>query len=348
MLFANRKPGRASNRSPEPLEQLILDTRRELREQSALGEFGPDAIGLALAEKISDDLVPSRATIHRVLERHGVLDAVRRQRRPPPPKGWYLPDLARREAELDTFDFIEDLRIKGFPKTINVLTATSVHGALVDAWIMEGMSARATLNALLERWRREGLPTYAQFDNGSVFQGAHQFSDNAGRITRFCLALGVIPVFATPYEHGFQNSIEGFNALWQNKVWRRRWVDDPQSLRDSSARYIKAYRAKTATRREAAPKRRAFPKTFKLDLSAPLKGKMIFLRRSGDTGYVYLPGGNPFLPDKHWCGRLVRCELDFTHQRIRFYALRRADPGRQPLLAELPYPRPNKPFKGQP
>ena len=67
-----------------------------------------------------------------------------------------------------------------------------------------------------------------------------------------------------------------------------------------------------------------------------------------DTGYVYLPGGNRFRPDKNWCGRLVRCELDFTRQHIRFYALRRRDPGRHPLLCELPYPRPTKPFKGLP
>jgi len=348
VLFADSKPGRAWNRTPAPLERLILDTRRELREQSVLGEFGPDAIGLALGEEMSDGAVPSRATIHRVLERHGVLDAVRRQRRAPPPKGWYLPGLAQGDVELDTFDFIEDLRIKGFPKAIDVLTATSVHGALADAWVMEGMSARATLTALLERWQREGLPTYAQFDNGSVFQGAHQFADNAGRITRFCLALGVIPVFATPYEHGFQNSVEGFNGLWQRKVWRRQRFEDPQGLQAASARYIKAYRAKTLARQAVAPKRRTFPKNFELDLSAPLKGKMIFLRRSDDTGYVYLPGGNPFRPDKNWCGRLVRCELDFTRQHIRFYALRRRDPGRHPLLCELPYPRPTKPFKGLP
>lgn len=30
-----------------------------------------------------------------------------RQRRPTPPKGWYLPDLADGKAELDSFDFVE-------------------------------------------------------------------------------------------------------------------------------------------------------------------------------------------------------------------------------------------------
>jgi hypothetical protein len=69
------------------------------------------------------------------------------------PKGWYLPDLARRQAELESFDFIEDLRIAGGP-LVDVLTGTSLHGALAEAWAMERPSARATLQALVKRWLR--------------------------------------------------------------------------------------------------------------------------------------------------------------------------------------------------
>jgi len=344
--FTNSKPGRAWNRTPADLEQRILKVRTALREQSVLGEYGPVAIGLALQENDSVQHVPARATIHRVLARHGVLDGAHRQRRPAPPKGWYLPDLADGQVELDSFDFIEDLKIAGGP-LVSVLTGTSMHGALADAWVMERPSARATLEALVERWRRDGLPTYAQFDNDTIFQGAHQFADTVGRISRLCLALQVIPVFAPPREPGFQNAIEGFNGLWQSKVWRRHHCDDIESLEAVSARYIAAYRAKTATRREAAPTRCRFPARFKLNLGAALRGTIIFVRRSNENGNVHLLGKD-FCVDKHWLHRLVRCEADFTHQRIRFYALRRRDPIGQPLLRELPYPRPNKPFQGKP
>ena len=344
--FANRKPGRAWNRMPGKLEQRILSVRSALREKSVLGEYGPDAIRLALQQGRALDPVPARATIHRVLARHGALDGVHRQRRPAPPKGWYLPDLACGQAELDSFDFIEDLKIAGGP-LVDVLTGTSLHGALAEAWVMARPSARATLQALLERWRRDGLPTYAQFDNAMIFQGAHQFADTVGRISRLCLALGVVPVFAPPREPGFQNAIEGFNALWQSKVWRRHQCPDVKALAVVSARYIAAYRAKTAARREGAPKRRRFPKSFKLNLSAPLKGTIIFVRRSDENGSVHLLA-KTFPVDQHWPHRLVRCEVDFTHQRIRFYALRRRDTDHQPLLREVPYPRPTRPFQGRP
>ena len=72
---------------------------------------------------------------------------------------------------------------------------------------------------------------------------------------------------------------------------------------------------------------------------------MIFVRRSTEQGNVNLLNKD-FRIDEHWLHRLVRCAVDFTHQRIRFYALRRRDPTAQPLLCELHYPRPNKPFQG--
>jgi len=317
-----------------------------LREQSVLGEFGLDAIGLALHEDGSGQRVPGRTTIYRVLARHGVFDGAHRQRRPAPPKGWYLPDLAAGQAELDTFDFIEDLKIAGGP-LVSVLTGTSLYGALADAWPMERPGARATLPVLIQRWRREGLPKYAQFDNDTIFQGGHRFAHSIGRISRLCLALQVIPVFAPPREPGFQNAIEGFNSLWQSKVWRRHHFPDVASLAALSERYIAAYRAKTAARREAAPNRRRFPAQFRLNLSATLTGTMIFVRRSNEYGNVHMLN-KAFNVDQHWPHRLVRCEVDFTHQRIRFYALRRRDPTDQPLLRELAYRRPNKPFQGTP
>ena len=346
VVFTDRKPGRAWNRTPPEVEQFILIARSRLRESSVLGEYGPDAIGLALSEEPAIAQVPSRATIHRVLERLGALDGTHRRRRPAPPKGWYLPDLARGQAELDSFDFIEDLKIARGP-LLSVLTGTSLHGALPDAWILERPSAKATLEALTERWQVQGLPTYAQFDNDTIFQGAHQFADAIGRVSRLCLALKVIPVFAPPREPGFQNAIEGFNALWQSKVWQRHHCPDVASLVALSQRYIAAYRAKTAPKRESAPHRHVFPKRFALDLNVPLQGTMIFVRRSDDKGNVHLLG-TAYPVDRRWLHRLVRCEVDFTHHRIRFFALRRRDPDRHPLLRESPYHRPNKPFQGQP
>lgn len=341
--FCDRKPGRAWNRTGVGMERRIIEQRRALRE-GILGEYGAQAIRRALQAE-GAKTSPSLATINRVLARHGLLDAARRIRRPAPPKGWYLPDVVAGRAELDAFDFIEDLKIAEGP-LIQVLTAKSLHGALTDAWVLSQLSAKGSLSCLQARWQRDGLPAYAQFDNDTVFQGAHQFAHTVGRISRLCLALGVIPVFVPPLEHGMQNLIEGFNGLWQAKVWQRHRVASAAELQALSDAYIAAHRARTAEVAVAAPPRPAMPEDFKLNLRAPVRGQMIFIRRTGESGQVHLLGQR-FAVSPNWTHRLVRCEVDFDHHCIRCFALRRRVPAEQPLLVTIKYHRPDKSFKGE-
>jgi transposase len=341
--FANRTPGRAWNRAASRIEQRIVELRRSLREESVLGEYGARAVQAALKAEMAD--APSEATINRVLSRRGLQDAVRRIRRPAPPQGWYLPEVAAGRAELDCFDFIEDLKIADGP-LVDLLTAKSLRGTLSDAWVLKQRSAKRTAPCLRRRWKRDGLPAYAQYDNDTVFQGAHQFADAVGRISRLCLQLGVIPVFVPPLEHGMQNTIESFNGLWQAKVWRRHRVRSVRELQRRSDEYVAARRLRNQALAEAAPRRRPMPKRFKLNLHAPLRGLMIFIRRTDETGHVHLLGQR-FAVSSNWPHRLVRCEVDFDHHCIRCFGLRRRAPTEQPLLTTIPYHRPDKPFKGE-
>ena len=338
--LANRKPGRAWNRTAFDIEQRIAQLRIDLRE-SVLGEYGARAIRAALESEMMG--VPSEASINRVLARLGLQDGVRRIRRPAPPKGWYLPSVVAGQAEVDCFDFITELKIADGP-LIDVLTAKSLHGSLTDAWAMQ-RSTEGTMPLLLARWQRDCLPTYAQFDNDNVFQGAHHHAHVVGRVSRMCLQLGVTPVFVPPLEHGMQNTIESFNALWQAKVWRRHRVADTAELQTRSDQYIAAHRMRTHALSEAAPPRRPMPESFKFKPHAPLRGQIIFIRRTNETGHVYLLGQH-FTVSPNWLHRLVRCEVDFDHDCIRCVALRRRAPTEQPSLNTIPYHLPSKILKG--
>ena len=70
---------------------------------------------------------------------------------------------------------------------------------------------------------------------------------------------------------------------------------------------------------------------------------VIFIRRTSETGTVNLLG-RTFQADPLWPHRLVRCHVDFSAETIRFHALRRREPDRQPLLREAPYVFPRKAF----
>src|SRR5262249_25692509 len=111
-----------SNRSRAPhktrriltsVEDLVLKARRDLA-LGDLGAIGADVIRQALLDQGAAQ-VPSLRTINRILARRGALDGRHRTRRPPPPKGWYLPDVAETSAELDSFDIVEGLVIKDGP-----------------------------------------------------------------------------------------------------------------------------------------------------------------------------------------------------------------------------------------
>jgi hypothetical protein len=318
--------------------------RRSLREESVLGEYGARAIQAALkAERAR--VKPSLATINRVLSRRGPQDAVRRIRRPALPQGWYLPEVAAGRAEVDCFDFVEGLKIADGP-LVDLLTAKSSTGRSPMPGRLSHRSAKHTVLWLRRRWKRDELPDYGQFDNDTVFQGAHQFANAVGRISRLCLQLAVIPVFVPPLEHGMQNTIESFDGLWQAKVWQRYRMRSVCELQRRSDEYIAARRLRTQALAEAAPRRRPVPKCFKLNLNGPLRGLMIFIRRIDETGLIDTLGQR-LAVSPNWSRRLVRREVDFDHHYIRFFDLRRRAPNEQPPLATIAYHRPDKPFQGE-
>jgi hypothetical protein len=329
------------HRTEAAVEDLVLALRRELKDTSDLGEYSARAIHHELVAR-DHPRIPSVRTIGRILARRGALDAGRRLRRPPPPSGWYLPAVARRQADLDSFDTIEGLALEGGVQ-LEVLTVVSLHGGLPGAWPQPLVTAKTAVVALVEHWRTFGLPTYAQFDNDTIFRGTHRWPDALGRVIRTCLQLDVIPVFVPPQESGFQAAIENFNGRWQAKVWARFHHDSLEALQARSQRYLSAYRARAATRIETAPDRRPFPATWRADLQTPLQGVVLFIRRTSETGTVILLG-RTFAVAPLWPHRLVRCELDLSARAIRFYALRRRAPTDQPLLQEVPYVFPSKPF----
>jgi hypothetical protein len=335
---------RPVNRMTIGTEDHVLRLRGELA-KSDLGDSGADAIRNAMVEQCIAPL-PSRRTIGRILQRRGILDGRTRVRRPPPPIGWYLPQVASRSSELDSFDTIDGLMFKG-KKEFTVLTGISVHGGITSCWSRRSIGAVDVVELLISRWRESGLPGFAQFDNALIFQGPHNTIDAVGRVIRTCLLLGVTPVFAPPREPGFQNAVESLNGRWQAKVWRRFAPASLEDLEQRSALWLAATALRHALRAERAPVRTLFPEDFTLDLQAHPVGMIIFIRRTDDDGFASLLGRR-FLVDPHWAHRLVRCDVDLRNHTIRFYALRRRDPSDQPLLAEHPYSLPRRPFKTRP
>jgi hypothetical protein len=202
---------------------------------------------------------------------------------------------------------------------------------------------RQTVEPLIAHGREHGLPHYAQFDNDTIFQGAHQWPESFGRVTRLCLQLGIIPVFAPPRETGFQGAIESYNGRWPVKGWPRFNHDGLVSVQRHSDASVEAARARTVARREAAPARKPFPADWTLDLQRPLRRTVIFLRRTNNEGMAELRGRS-YRVDAGWPNRLVHAEVHLSRGEIPFSRLRRREPKGQPLAATVPDQTPTKRF----
>ena len=335
-------PHQQATQTPQETEARILTLRQELSKHSDLGEHGAHAIRRDLLANAPRDpaTVPSIATINPILKRHGAFDAQKRVRRPPPPSGWYLPEVAAKRAEIDESDFVEDILLEGGVR-VCVLNTISLHGAWCASWPTLEMRAVFVRECLLAHWREFGLPDYAQFDNGNVFQGPHQHPDSIGRVTRMCLSLAVTPVFAVPREFGIQSAIESYNNRWQQKVWQRFAMTTFEEVSAYSARYVVAVRQKNRQRQEAAPARRLFPRDWSEPAHLQRTGCLMFLRRTSGAGNVALLG-HDFPVSATWPNRLVRCEVDLSADVIRVYGLRRQEPEQQRLLQEWKYRLPDK------
>jgi hypothetical protein len=315
-----------TRRTAAGIEQRVVALRDELGE-SDLGDVGAVAIRarlLALGEP-----APSVRTIGRILVRAG---KVRRQRKrnPAPPLGWYVPEVAAGAAELDSFDAIVDLPIPG--GHMDVLTGISLHGGDPDAWPGLSVTAASTCRALLERWERTGRPAMAQWDNDTRFLGSHGQPDVLGRVPLLLLEAGVVPVYAPLGEVGFQNAIEGFNALWQRRTWRRHKGADLAAVVEHSRQFVTALRLHRMARIEAAPARRPLASP----ILAGWQRRIVFVRRTDATGAFSLLG-RQYTVGRDWPHRFLRAELMLDERLIRCFGLRRRDPTNQPLLGELPY-----------
>ena len=338
--------GRASrvvvaNRTDPEVEACILATRRFLREESDLGEYGAAAIRREM-ERYGCDRLPAVSTINEILKRNGCFDGKRRHRRPAPPPVWYLPDVRDGLAEIDYCDFIEDLRLPGELGFVHAQNLISQWGSLANSWVMPRMTSQEVARNLLSHWKIAGRPDYVQFDNGPIFCGPPK-QDQLGLVIRMSLELGLTVVFTIPRRMGPQAKIERFNRAWKDGIWKRWHFESWNDLRARVSAFISSYRDKRAASIAQAPSRTVVPADWQPTFPEKVTGKIIFLRITNNLGEAFLLG-RKFLVDEGKPNRQMRCEVDLTNDLISFYYIRRSEPMSQQLIATVKYQFPRRKF----
>ena len=152
------------------------------------------------------------------------------------------------------------------------------------------LDRQANGQTLMAHWRDQGLPAYAQFDNDTIFQGAHQWPNTFGRVSPVVPPTGGRPGVRPAPGDGVPGGHRELQRPVAGEGWRRFQHDSLRTLRRHSHRYVEAARERSAARRDAAPARKPFPADWELDLQKPCEGAVIFLRRTNNRGVAELLG----------------------------------------------------------
>jgi transposase-like protein len=155
------RPRTSPIQTPPEVEAAICELRR------THPRWGARRIEFELGRNGCPGRIPSRITIHRVLIRHGLVDAVPRRRRRQDYRRW------QREVpmELWQLDIVDGIRLADGSET-KIVTGVDDHSRFcVIATVVRRATGRAVCRAFADALQRFGIPDEVLTDNGKQFTG---------------------------------------------------------------------------------------------------------------------------------------------------------------------------------
>jgi transposase InsO family protein len=179
----SRRPVRYANQLPDPIERLIVASKKEKP------HWGARKIRELLVKKLDGDVrIPSKSTVHAVLDRHGLV-ARARQRRRFKAEGTQLSQ-ATAPNDLWCADFKGEFKL-GNGRYCYPLTVTDqVSRFILTCEALESTRELPVIEAFLRLFRERGLPAAIRSDNGLPFASPNGLY-NLSRLSVFWLRLGI-------------------------------------------------------------------------------------------------------------------------------------------------------------
>ena len=158
----SRRPVRYANQLPEPVERLIVASKREKP------HWGARKIRELLVRKLAGDVrIPAKSTVHAVLDRHGLVTRAK-QRRRQKAQGTALSEALAPNALWCT-DFKGEFRLgnRQYCYPLTVTDQASRYLLAVEAF--DSNRQDGVIEAFLRLFKERGLPTAIRSDNGVPF-----------------------------------------------------------------------------------------------------------------------------------------------------------------------------------
>lgn len=225
----SRRPHTSPTSTPSEHVDLVLALRKELAQSGH--DAGPDTICWHLVQH--HGVVVSRATVHRILTRHGLITPEPRKR----PKSSYIRFEAEQPNETWQSDFthypLTDIR--RFPHGVEILTWLDDHSRYalhISAHVR--VSAHDVLDGFTKAAGQHGYPASTLTDNGMVY--TVRFAGGKGGRTKLEVELrrlGITQKNSRPAHPTTCGKVERFQQTMKN--WLRAQPDQPATLEQLQA-----------------------------------------------------------------------------------------------------------------
>jgi transposase InsO family protein len=209
--LANRssRPRTSPAQTPPEVEAAICELRR------TRPRWGARRIEFELGRNGCPGPVPSRITIHRVLVRHGLVDAEPRRRRRQDYRRWEraVP------MELWQLDIVDGVRLADGSDT-KIVTGVDDHSRFcVIAAVVRRATGRAVCTAFAKALRRFGIPDEVLTDNGKQFTGRFTKPRPAEvMFERICRENGIVARNTKPRTPTTTGKVERFHQTLQREL----------------------------------------------------------------------------------------------------------------------------------
>jgi putative transposase len=287
-----------TRRIPPDLERAILSIRRRLQAHTSPANryclTGAASIRAEL-KALGIRPLPCERTIERVLERNGLtLPKVRLA--PLLPRQEYPGPQARASNQLHQVDLVGPVYLKGSRRRYYIWVGKDAFDGAVGLRLASSRRMDEVLGFLGECWKDLGIPEQVQLDNARELCGWGPAARYLSRVIRFCLRLGVGPVFIPAGEPQYNGGVENFNGWFQPRLFDRRY-SRPGDLRRELARLQEAVNTQhvhprlggqTPTQHRRGLRLRKLPASFvaPTDRQPIAAGRVTFIRRVSPAGTV--------------------------------------------------------------
>jgi transposase InsO family protein len=211
------------NRTPAHIERSILSIRRRLAAratpQTRYTLLGAPTIAQEL-KQLGISPVPTLRTIERVLER-AHLSSPRLRLAHRIPKTQYPMPKADDTNQVHQVDLVGPRYLSQDKTKYYFYVCKDAFDQQIYVEFWAGNSMETVLHFLVRAWQRMGLPQHAQFDNGRQFYSPGRYSRSLNRVIRFCLRLGIQPIFIPEAQPQRNGSVENFNGWFQPLLLRQ-------------------------------------------------------------------------------------------------------------------------------